>query len=81
MAFPLTPRRYRVEHRAHGVVAPLGNLEDVPIHHATLDPFVSFLLYRGHAGQVVLIDAVTDIVVARRKVLPFAAKAGERFRR
>ena len=80
MAFPPTTRRFRVEHRARGAVAHLGCLEDVPVHHATLVPFVSFLLHRGQAGQVVLVDAVTDTVVARRNVVPFATQGADRFR-
>jgi hypothetical protein len=80
MASPPTAPRYRVEHRARGAVALLGVLEGVFPHHATLDPFVSYLLHRGQDGRVVLVDEATGAVVARRRVNPFRSKAGDRFR-
>ena len=70
---------YRVEHRAAGTVRVLGELRDVPAHHATLAPFVSTILRAGGNGEVVLIEAATGAVVARRKVAP-ARKAGGRIR-
>jgi hypothetical protein len=80
---PLTPttRIFRVEHVADGETRPLGVLTDVAPHHTTLDPFVSALLRDGADGELRLIDAVTGITVARRKVVPYSANAGERFRR
>ena len=73
-------RTYRVEHRAGDRVRPLGELRGVPAHHATLDPFVSMLLRDGDGGEVVLVDTATGAVVARRRVRPFPAKPGDRFR-
>jgi len=71
---------YRVEYRAEGTVRALGELRDVPAHHATLDPFVSMLLRDGDGGEVVLVDTATGAVVARRRVRPFPSKPGDRFR-
>ena len=71
---------YRVEYRAEGTVRVLGELRDVPAHHATLTPFVSPLLRGGAEGQLLLVDVATNAVVARRTVQPYSAKAGDRFR-
>ncbi len=67
---PPSPRPlYRVEHRMDRLVVDLGVIEDVFQHHAPLAPFTSFLRLSGRVGgEVVLIEATSDRVVARRVV-------------
>ena len=63
---------YRVEHRGThgGVLAMLGVASPgSPAHHQSLAPFAAHLRLAGRGeGVLVLIDAVTGAVVARRRV-------------
>jgi len=52
-------------------------LTDVAPHHATLVPFVSDLLRHGAGGELLLIDVVSGMTVARRSVAPFRRKAAQ----
>ena len=72
---------FRVEHREGARVRSLGRLERVPAHHTSLEPYVSALLRDGDGGELLLVDAGTGAVVARRRVAPFRSQAGDRFRR
>ena len=66
--------RYRVEHHVEHQHAshttPLGLLETAFPHHTTLEPYLRPLLEAGATGWLVLIDATSGLVVARRRVLP-----------
>ncbi len=74
--FPVTrARRFRVEHREAGAVSILGEMHGVPAHHATLAPFVSSLLHDGLGGELVLVDELSGLIVARRHVRPRMRKA------
>lgn len=68
---------YRVEHRVgRQVVANLGWLHGASGHHATLSPFVSALRLSGVTeGKVVLLEAESGEVVARRSVTPVGERA------
>ncbi len=62
---------YRVEHWLNHRVTDLGVLDGASGHHAALAPFTSFLRLRGRVeGEVVLIEAASNRVVARRAVAP-----------
>jgi hypothetical protein len=63
---------YRVELRAGARVEALAVLAPhVPVHHASLTPFVSRLRLDGRTtGEVVLVDRGTGAVVARRSLAP-----------
>ena len=63
----MTDRRFRVEHRSLGVPRPLGDLLGGFAHFTTLDPFLPHLAPDA-AGELVLIDAGTGEVVARRSL-------------
>jgi hypothetical protein len=71
--------RYRVEHREHGTIRPLGTIDHAFAHHTALDPFVSALVLAGEGGEVLLVDDATGAVVARRAVLPYQGKPRRRF--
>ena len=72
--------RYRIEHHEGAAVRTLGELADVPAHHATLEPFVGRLLLEGRRGEVWLVESATGVRVVRRRVRPFGDRASERFR-
>ena len=58
-------RRFRVEHRCLGVPHSLGDLSGGYAHFTALDPFLAHLPPDA-TGEVVLVDADTGEVVARR---------------
>jgi hypothetical protein len=73
-------QRYRVEHHHDEMVHILGILSDAYGHFRTLDPFVSRLLQSNAEGVILLVNDVTDVVVARRQVRPFSSKPRDYFR-
>ena len=77
---PDPPRLFRVDHRDGDGTRAIGAVADVAAHHASLEPYVSTLLRDGADGELLLVDAVTGSVVARRAVRPYQSKPGDSFR-
>ncbi len=63
----MTDRRFRVEHRCLGLRRPLADLSGGFAHFTALDPFLPHLA-PGATGELVLVDAGTGEVVARRSL-------------
>jgi hypothetical protein len=78
---PVEPRLFRVDHHDGDGVRAIAAVADVPPHHASLEPYVSRLLRDGADGELLLVDAVTGAVVARRAIRPYRSKSQDRFRR
>ena len=58
----------------------IAAVADVPPHHRTLDTYVSVLLRAGVGGEVLLVDAETGTIVARRRVSPIRTQPRNCFR-
>jgi hypothetical protein len=61
-------QRFRVEHRAQGRAAVVAEVAGVAAHHHSLAPFAAHLAHAGASGAVVLVDAASGRVVARRRL-------------
>jgi hypothetical protein len=62
---------YRVEHHGPAGAAVLHESDHCAPHHSALVPYASKLLLSGRPeGELTLIDPVTGVVVARRRVRP-----------
>ena len=61
---------FRVELHSDGEVTVLGLLSYARRHFRALDPYLSKLTRDGAEGWLMLVDELTDEIVARRRVVP-----------
>jgi hypothetical protein len=74
---PADTRRFVVQHRDRGVIRGLGDIIGGFAHFTALDPFLAHLP-PGATGELVLVDADTGTVAARRS-LRYGSRPGRWF--
>jgi hypothetical protein len=69
---------YRVEFHRDGEIVLLGRQLEARPHFRTLDPYLSQLTRDGIYGWLLLVDELSNKIVARRRVEPLARPGSTR---